>query len=241
MVFKSIIGATCTCLAVVSFNADAALHSRLGGQAYYDDVANLTWLADANYAQTSGYDADGSMNQADAIAWAAQLNIGGVTGWRLPAVVQPDLNCQYNTPVYYGYDCTDSDFGSLYYNVLGNSAGGPLTNTAPFSNVFSTGYWTGTDYDGSTAYTFGMHIGSSDYLYSNTNPYNVWAVHDGDVADLQTSIIGSWHFVETPSAGVAGGPIVVTFMENGQYVMGQDGDPAFDPTGGVLIVMMALP
>jgi hypothetical protein len=37
--------------------ANAALQSRLGGQAYYDTTKNLTWLADANRAQTSGYDA----------------------------------------------------------------------------------------------------------------------------------------------------------------------------------------
>lgn len=30
--------------------AGAALHSRLGGKAYYDDEANLTWLQDANAA-----------------------------------------------------------------------------------------------------------------------------------------------------------------------------------------------
>jgi len=54
MVSKSIIGATCAYLAVVSFSADAALVGRLaatpGGtdyQAYYDDVADLTWLTDA--------------------------------------------------------------------------------------------------------------------------------------------------------------------------------------------------
>ena len=29
--------------------------------AYYDTVLDITWLADANYVQTSGYDADGKM------------------------------------------------------------------------------------------------------------------------------------------------------------------------------------
>lgn len=37
MVIKSIIGVVCTCLAVVSFNASAALIERLGGLAYYDN------------------------------------------------------------------------------------------------------------------------------------------------------------------------------------------------------------
>lgn len=80
--------------------ADAALIGRLaataGGmdyQAYYDDVADLTWLADANYAQTSGVDADGRMGWTSAKNWAAGLNIGGVTGWRLPDSLQPDANC----------------------------------------------------------------------------------------------------------------------------------------------------
>lgn len=32
-----------------------------GGGLIYDDVLNITWLQDANYAQTSGYDANGRM------------------------------------------------------------------------------------------------------------------------------------------------------------------------------------
>lgn len=48
--------------------ANAELLGRLpatpGGtdyQAYYDTEADLTWLADANYAQTSGFDSDGNL------------------------------------------------------------------------------------------------------------------------------------------------------------------------------------
>lgn len=40
--------------------AQAALHGR-GGGLLYDDVLDVTWLQDANYAKTSGYDADGWM------------------------------------------------------------------------------------------------------------------------------------------------------------------------------------
>ncbi len=29
----------------------AALYERLNGKAYYDDIANLTWLANGNYAE----------------------------------------------------------------------------------------------------------------------------------------------------------------------------------------------
>ena len=45
--------------------AQAALHDR-GGGLLYDDILGVTWLQDANYAKTSGYDADGRMNWANA-------------------------------------------------------------------------------------------------------------------------------------------------------------------------------
>ena len=49
MAFKSILGATCACLAVVSINVNAVvLEERLGGLAYYDPDADLTWMADAD-------------------------------------------------------------------------------------------------------------------------------------------------------------------------------------------------
>ena len=64
MVFKSIIGATCTCLTVVSLNTNAALVSRLGGQAVYDTELNVTLIADANLAEsnTFGITANGAMS-----------------------------------------------------------------------------------------------------------------------------------------------------------------------------------
>ena len=77
----TILGALCASLLIsASGAANAALVERLGGLAYYDTDADLTWLADANYAFTSGYDADGRMTLADANAWVANLNIAGVTG-----------------------------------------------------------------------------------------------------------------------------------------------------------------
>jgi hypothetical protein len=56
MNIQSVISATCACLTVVSFGADAALVGRLattpGGtayQAYYDTEADITWLVDTKY------------------------------------------------------------------------------------------------------------------------------------------------------------------------------------------------
>ena len=171
-------------------SADAALVGRLaatpGGtnyQAYYDTVANLTWLADANYAQTSGYDADGLMTWQAANDWAAQLTVGGVSGWRLPDTLQPDASCgSQNGSLSYGYNCTGSEIGNLFYNALGNTAGS-LTSTGSFSNVQSNRYWSATEYapDTNDAWTFGMGNG---FQYGGGKSLSLygWAVQSGDVS-----------------------------------------------------------
>lgn len=88
--------------------AQAALIDR-GGGLIYDDVLNITWLQDANYAKTSGYDASGKMNWQDAVAWAANLtyydSVRGVTydDWRLPTMVNTgSVTCDF---AYSGTDC----------------------------------------------------------------------------------------------------------------------------------------
>lgn len=47
-------------------------------------MRNVTWLADADYAYTSGRAVDGRLSFAEALAWAAGLELYGVRGWRLP-------------------------------------------------------------------------------------------------------------------------------------------------------------
>ena len=170
MIIKSIIGTTCTCLAVVSFNTSAALIERLGGLAYYDDVSGLTWLTDANAAKTSGYDADGLMNWTDANNWAAGLNISGVSGWRLAS-----------SDTCYEYNCTGSEMGNLFYNVLGNTTS--LTNTGPFSNIRLGNYWTATEYAPDTNYAEVIHLyNGRQSIAGKISGYSSWAVHTGDVS-----------------------------------------------------------
>ena len=186
---------------VLSTSVNAALIGRLaateGGtdyQAYYDDVADLTWLADANYAATSGYAAenttgeahssttniqiDGSMGWEAANTWAASLNIGGVTDWR---VYDHGPYCQY-------YNCTDSEMGNLFYNVLGGIAGSSIidehnANYDLFSNVQSGYYWSNTAFTGDDAHAWHFHMndGSQDPYYKIRSMY-AWAVHSGDVS-----------------------------------------------------------
>ena len=61
---------------MISGASQAALHDR-GGGLLYDDVLKVTWLQDANYAKTSGYDADGLMTWSEADAWAKSLSYRG--------------------------------------------------------------------------------------------------------------------------------------------------------------------
>ncbi len=187
---------------VLSTNVNAALIERLGGQAYYDDVADLTWLADANYAYTSGYVdtistfyADGKMKWADANEWAAQLTVGGVDGWRLPDTLQPDESCSIQSGASAGFNCTGSEMGNLFYNVLGGSAQVGLTinhntNYELFTNI-QYYYWSATEenagpaYDADAAWFFDILSGSyvgSQYLSAKSNHFSAWAVQSGDVS-----------------------------------------------------------
>src|ERR1051325_136730 len=61
-----------------------------GGGMIYDDVFNITWLADGNYAKTSGFDDDGLMTWYQARDWASQLVYGGYDDWRLPSAWNRD-------------------------------------------------------------------------------------------------------------------------------------------------------
>lgn len=81
-----------TAAGLLTSSAAQALLIDRGGGLIYDNVLNITWLQDANYAQTSGFNADGRMNWATANAWAAGLSyydsVRGVTydDWRLPTL-----------------------------------------------------------------------------------------------------------------------------------------------------------
>lgn len=188
----------------VSMNANAALMSRLDGLAYYDTVSDLTWLADANYAFTSGYatqyangdphssttnvQASGAMGWEAAMAWVVDLEVAGVSGWRLPTTLQPDPSCSQQSPIHGSYynNCTGSEMGNMFYNVLGGVAGYNIGTTHNnnyylFSNVGLTS-WSSTERD-TSAWSFAMRGGNQRTFDKSVSNY-AWAVHDGDVAAL---------------------------------------------------------
>jgi hypothetical protein len=197
-----------------------------GAEAYYDTVLNITWLADVNAGAGSIYDTmiastgegtpsstatDGRMVALDALLWTAQLNVNGVTGWRLPGLAPvdgvafqygPKLAANpYDGSIDEGYNVTgtNSELGHLFYSTLGmlgrfDSHGVAYEkdvvaahfNSGPFANLSRATYFAGERY-------FGPVLGGRPALWSlsmsvglqtgvpDDNGFGAWAVHDGDV------------------------------------------------------------
>lgn len=190
--------------------AQAALVDR-GGGLIYDTDLNVTWLADANYAKTSSYDADGRMSWGQATAWAANLSyydsVRNVTydDWRLPATTDAGTaGCNFaysGTDCGYNVDPASSEMAHLFFVELGNtsayntsgvfllSSSGVnwgLVNTGPFTNFFWFNYWSGTVYapDPTAAWGFGTNYGGQ-FGYNvpdGLDGFYALAVRPGDVA-----------------------------------------------------------
>lgn len=128
-------------------NVHADLEARLDGKAIYDTDQGLTWIADANLAQTnsfgvprnvslgahpadssgntisSGITDNGTMSWAGAFFWIDAMNEAnylGFSDWRLPRTLKEDTTCSSwftGTPA--GQNCTGSEMGYLFYVELG--------------------------------------------------------------------------------------------------------------------------
>lgn len=108
----------------------AALHDR-GGGLLYDDVLDVTWLQDANYAKTSGRSPDGQLRWQDAQKWVGELVYHDpvrkvdVKGWRLPTVKPIGTEFVYQwhydgtTDEGYNITSTRSELSYMYYVNLG--------------------------------------------------------------------------------------------------------------------------
>lgn len=143
-------GAAAAAMLVLSGAAQSALINRGGGM-IYDTTANITWLADMNYAYTSGYTAngveprfavgenviakDGRMGWTAAKDWADSLVYGGYGDWRLPALNPLDTTCSYSYDPgggfrlqFYGYNCTRGELSHLFALDLGIKANESVLN-----------------------------------------------------------------------------------------------------------------
>lgn len=164
-------------MVVAAGASNAALYDR-GNGLVYDSTLNITWLADANYAKTSGYDADGKMTWADAAAWASGLTYGAYSDWRLPT----SMNLDGSNPCSWWY-CNGSEMGHLFYTDGALNANSSALSSKSLSNFFvnmqAAVYWTSTGAPG-RAWSFALRDG-----YQNMDPtwaeWHAWAVRDGDV------------------------------------------------------------
>ena len=173
--------------------------------AYYDASQDITWLADANYAQTSGYDADGLMNWDDAQSWVDSLNSAshlGVSVWRLPTVTDTgEPGCDYaleGTDCGRNVDVSTGEMAHMYYISLGNisyldpvgniNPGWGLSNTGPFANLNPRTYWSGVEYplDADFAYLLNFNGGfqgiGNEVDGDKSRERAAWAVINGDIA-----------------------------------------------------------
>jgi len=192
--------------------SQAALVSRLSGQAYYDTVLDITWLADANLAASNTFGVTGIypagyMSWAKANEWIAAMNTAnylGVNDWRLPNIIDTGAaGCEgtayIGTDCGYNVDLSTGEMAHMFYSTLGNTGAyttsgsltgcgstAPyycLTNTGPFSNLQPGIYWSGTTYAPLTNYAWHFRFSIGYQSYSNKNSaYYVWAVRPGDIA-----------------------------------------------------------
>lgn len=171
-----------------------------GNGLIYDDVKNLTWLQDSDYARTTGYtgvrlvdsfgritnsvDPYGRMTWNQAKIWADELVFGGFSDWRLPTT----------NPAVSGFGITTSELGYMYFENLKNipaydngvflPGGYGLKNKGPFNMPDEPNYWTSTPRQGSyneDAWVFLTSIGFQGATSAgNHSLFNAWAVRDGD-------------------------------------------------------------
>lgn len=196
---------------VMAGSANAALISRAGGQAYYDDMLNITWLTNANLAASNsfgvtGINIGGAMTWAKANEWIAAMNAAnhlGVNSWRLPFVedtgppgcdfAYSGTDCGYNVQTMSG-STVFSEMAHLYYVTLGNlafcttgascpQAGWGLTNTGPFfANLQPGYYWSGTTYATGTSSAWYFYFNDGSQSFNTqNNNFYAWAVSPGDV------------------------------------------------------------
>jgi hypothetical protein len=135
-----------------------------GGKTVLDSVHHVCWLADANLAATrtfgvSGINRDGSMTLEAARNWVSALNQYdngsgwlGHHNWLLPTTTADDPGCSRDNRRGgggFGYNCSASGLGALYYRVLREPERTNVlpikgSSTGPFHNLQPNLYWSGT-------------------------------------------------------------------------------------------------
>ena len=194
-------------------SAQAVLLERLGGAAVYDTDLNVTWVTNANLAQTStfnilGIAPSGAMTWNTAQSYIVAMNAANYLGfstWRLPTTQQPDANCTVQDVANHtssGFGCIGGEMGHLFYSELGGTVNTPISgvHTASynfFRNLQDGTYWSDTSLDASSAWVFQFQNGSQTTGAKPTSAFFVLAVLSGDVASPkvlpQIAFGGGWY------------------------------------------------
>jgi hypothetical protein len=182
-------------------NANAALEDR-GAGLVYDTELDITWLADGNYAQTSGYHATGIMSWGEANSWASQVQYAGHSGWRLPYTPAFDPTCSDHgrivggTETSWGYGCTGSELGHLYHVDFSTTPGDSIFDANDpdldlFVNLMADAsvgppeeYWSSLTDNSSRA--FHLHLFNGFQRDIDVTQHLMYAllVHDGDISPV---------------------------------------------------------
>ncbi len=170
--------------------AHATLFSRLGGEALYDDVLDITWLSNANLADTTdfgvtGINVNGLMNWNTANAWIVGMNSAnhlGFNDWRLPDM---DINDDDTIINCFGggvSGCSDNEYGHLFWET-GITAASPGTAPNNFTNLQSDIYWSDQEFAPNTANAWFFSFSNSAQGGSiKISPLLALAVRPGDVS-----------------------------------------------------------
>lgn len=210
---KALTASFTLCAALLASSAAQAALVDRGGGLIYDTELNITWLQNANIngamtwsqantwaSNLSYYDSVRDITYTDwRLPTTAPVN-GSAFNNTLSYSGSTDIGTNISAPgtVYAG--STGSEMAYLFYNSLNNDgycnpetstasscvnaqSGWGLTNKGPFTNLQSSHYWSGTEYE-VTYYAWAVILSSGEQYYFNKEAYRMYAmaVRPGDVA-----------------------------------------------------------
>ena len=182
---KSIIVLVMLLVITQAITSQASLIDR-GGGLIYDEDNDITWLQDARYAMTSGYDDDGLLTWNDAKIWAEnlvyydQVRETSWNNWRLP---------HKDPSPGYGSEQTNGEIGHLYHSDgITLLTPGDYMNLPPYDSHEIVSFWLLEDDGVGQGWDFSF-LNGGEYLTPKSAGLYAWAVHDGDVPEPGTLLL----------------------------------------------------